>query len=107
MSFDHSAPEDEYFHREDKERLRKLREQMESQQAEASAAALKELHFMRCGKCGNGLKTQVFKGVEIDVCTACSSVLLDPGELEQLVGKDKGGVTDMLAEMFSFTRTRG
>jgi Zn-finger nucleic acid-binding protein len=33
----------------------------------------------------------LFKGVEIEKCPACSAVLLDPGELEQLAGKDESG----------------
>lgn len=100
------AVEDEYFHREDQERIRKLKEKMEADKAASDRATLKELHFGRCGKCGSGMNTQVFKGVEIDICTGCGAVLLDPGELEQLVGKDKGGIADTIADMFSFTRKK-
>jgi Zn-finger nucleic acid-binding protein len=33
----------------------------------------------------------LFKGVEIEKCPDCGAVLLDPGELEQLAGKDESG----------------
>ena len=101
------AVEDEYFHREDQERIRKLKEKMEADKTATDKAALKELHFGHCGKCGTKMNTQVFKGVEIDICTSCGAVLLDPGELESLVGKDKGGIADTIVEMFSFTRKKG
>ncbi len=36
------------------------------------------------------MKTELFKGVEIERCE-CGAVLLDPGELELLAGKDESG----------------
>lgn len=106
MSKDQAAPEEEYFHRQDQERIRKLKEQMEAERAAKEAEELKNLHYLHCGKCGNKMETQVFKGVEIDVCGACGSVLLDPGELQILVGEDRGGVAESIAEFFSFTRRK-
>ena len=35
------------------------------------------------------METKLFKGVEIEICPNCGAVLLDPGELEQLAGKDE------------------
>jgi Zn-finger nucleic acid-binding protein len=37
------------------------------------------------------MDTQLFKGVEIERCAGCGAVLLDPGELEELAGKDQSG----------------
>lgn len=107
MSKDGVAMEDDYFHREDQERIRKLKEKMEAEKAAAEKAALKDLHFGHCGKCGTKMNAKVFKGVEIDVCPGCGAVLLDPGELETLVGQDKGGIADTIVEMFSFARKKG
>jgi rubrerythrin len=83
--------EDEYFHREDQAKLDKLRGEASADKASEEAAAAKALHFHKCGKCGSDMDTMLFKGVEIERCPACSAVLLDPGELEQLAGKDEGG----------------
>lgn len=96
--------EEEYFHREDQERLRKMREELAAQKAAEQEAALKALHYFHCGKCGHKMNTQIFKGLEIEICPNCGAVLLDPGELQQLVGEDSGGVAKRLAEFFSFTR---
>lgn len=106
MSREGSNPEDEYFHREDQERLRKLKEQEDAARAEADRKALKELHHNRCGKCGQLMHTQLFRGVEIDLCGSCGSVLLDPGELEKLVGKDEAGSATWFTDFFSFTRNK-
>lgn len=48
---------------------------------------LRELHWMRCPKCGAELKEIVFRSVKVDKCFACGGVYLDDGELEQLAGK--------------------
>jgi len=82
--------EEEYFHKQQQEQLAKLRE-IAAMESEASAAeAAKELHYHMCGKCGKPMKTEIFKGVEIERCE-CGAVLLDPGELEQLAGEDQSG----------------
>jgi len=45
---------------------------------------LKELHFMRCPKCGMDLSEIDFQGVKIDKCFSCEGVRLDAGELEAM-----------------------
>ncbi len=92
MSFqDNTTSEEEFFHKLAQEQLAKLREVAAIEDAEAAAEAAKVLHFHKCGKCGADMKTEVFKGVEIERCPSCGAVLLDPGELEQLAGKDESG----------------
>ena len=102
MHRDGPSPEEEYFHREDQERLRKLKEAADAEKAEADKKALRELHLNHCGKCG----TRLFRGVEIEVCPSCNAVLLDPGELETLVGADQGDRATWFTDFFSFTRNK-
>ena len=45
---------------------------------------LKELHFMKCPKCGHDMAQQVSDGVTLDRCGFCEGVYLDAGELEQM-----------------------
>jgi uncharacterized protein len=90
MSLDTTTSEEEYFHKQAVEQLARLREIAAIDNAEAAAKAARELHFHKCGKCGADMATEIFKGVEIERC-GCGSVLLDPGELEQLAGKDESG----------------
>jgi len=43
----------------------------------------------RCALCGDGMRTFNMKGVTVDGC-ACGALLLDPGELRRLTGRDEG-----------------
>jgi hypothetical protein len=93
--------EDEYFARQTLEQKQKLAQQLATEKAAKEAAERKALHANKCGKCGGDLVEKGFRGVEIDVCTSCGAVLLDPGELEQLAGADKTGVLASLSKLFT------
>lgn len=54
---------------------------------DTARAALRQLHYMHCPKCGVDLEEIVFRGVRIDKCFGCGGVFLDDGELEELAGK--------------------
>lgn len=99
-----NAPEEEYFARVEAQKTEQLAKELAKEEAEAAAAALKELHWLHCGKCGTKMDTTNFKGVEVEVCPACGSVLLDPGELEQLAGEDHASVVDMVVGLFGFKK---
>lgn len=96
--------EEDYFARQDREKIEKLKAEAAAEEAAKEAAALKALHHLRCGKCGTKMDTRTFKGVEIEICPSCGAVLLDAGELEELAGKDESGVFDTIADLFSFSR---
>ncbi|MFT5684425.1 MAG: ribosomal protein S27E [Myxococcota bacterium] len=104
MSSDKNQQEEDYFRQQDQEKLRVMREEAALKKAAEEEAERRKLHHFKCGKCGHDMATQIFKGIEIEVCSSCSAVLLDPGELEQLVGEDEGGRVKALADFFSFTR---
>ncbi len=106
MSSDKNQQEEDYFRKQDQEKLHAMREEAARKKAAEEAAELRKLHHFKCGKCGHDMTTQIFKGIEIEVCSSCQAVLLDPGELEQLVGEDEGGRMKALADFFSFTRKK-
>ena len=95
-----ARPEDDYFARLELEKKRKLKEQMLENEAAEAKEERKALHYNKCGKCGDDMDTIPFRGVEIEICASCGAVLLDPGELEQLAGKDNGGTISNLFETF-------
>lgn len=97
------ADEDDYFRKLDQEAKAKLKARLDAEQAEQAREQRRQLHRNKCGKCGADMRTEVFRGIEIDVCTECSSVLLDPGELEQLAGTN---ATDTFASFFSMFGSR-
>ena len=92
MSFKPSDKEEEYFAKQEFERLRKLQEERAKQIAEEERQNLKTLHFMRCPKCGMELKEIDYKGVKVDKCFSCEGLWLDAGELETLSMLDKSNL---------------
>ena len=79
-----SDQEEEYFAKVEIERRRKLEEERTKAVAEAERNRLKELHYMRCPKCGMELHEIEYRGVKIDKCFQCEGLWLDAGELETL-----------------------
>jgi acetyl-CoA carboxylase beta subunit len=87
----HRKREDDWFLQNEKkllEEARKAREKREAErrvkETEDERRKLKELHWMKCPKCGHDLKTQTLEGVEIDRCSFCEGFFVDAGELDQL-----------------------
>lgn len=98
-----SNVEDEYFVREDAEKKRKLALQVKKDTEVAELKRLKELHFMRCPKCGLQLQEVKVMGVDADICFACQGVYLDKGELQTIlaqVKQAKPGVMDAIINWF-------
>lgn len=95
-----ASPEEEYFAREQAEKLRKLALQRQKELAEAERKQLRELHYMHCPKCGSELHTISFRGIDIDHCFACGGNWLDQGELEKIAAKEGGTVTQAILNLF-------
>ncbi len=92
--------EEEYIARMEYERLKKIEEEMHKKLAEDEKKKLKELHFMRCPKCGMDLIAVDYKGIEVDKCSECEGIWLDAGELEAVSKLEKSGL-DKLFSVFS------
>jgi len=86
-----SEQEEEYILRQELEKIKKLREEAASETAEQEKVALKELHWMRCPKCGMELDEVNFKNVVVDACFACGGMFFDHGEIDKIVEQDDSG----------------
>lgn len=91
--------EQEYFARLEFERRKKAQQETQEALAQAERARLKELHYMKCPKCGMDLAEIDYRGLKIDKCTSCEGVWLDPGELESVSALDKPSL-DRLFSVF-------
>lgn len=80
-----NALENEYFHRQEKELLAKMRAKIENETAEKLKIKAK------CPQkgCDCDMKEVDFESIKIDVCDHCGGVWLDAGELAQLMHKDE------------------
>jgi len=92
--------EEDYFARVAREKKEQLRAKIDAEAAEREASDRKSRFHNKCGKCGHDMFPKLFKGVEIDVCSECGAVLLDPGELQELAGSEGDGVGDLFGFFF-------
>jgi hypothetical protein len=83
-----SRNEDEYFAREEAERLAKLR----AKEAAERVAAERKSHLFKCPKCGASLSTETFHGIQIERCPEDNGIWLDAGEIDQLMKEDDPGI---------------
>ena len=85
MSFTRSEKEEEYFARKEFERRRQVEAEKQQKMQEAEKQKLKELHHMRCPKCGMPLIEIDYKDIKIDECSHCKGIWLDNQELDAIL----------------------
>jgi len=96
-----SEKEEEYFLRKEAEKLKAHAEKVKHEMKQAEQDRLKQLHFMRCPKCGMELEEIEFRQVKLDKCFSCGGVWLDDGELEQVAkAEDENGLMWRFAKIF-------
>ena len=75
------ALENEYFRRKEQELIEKMKAKLEAEEMKALE--------LQCPKCDGQLFETEYEGIAIDVCSKCSGVWLDAGELAQVVDKNE------------------
>ncbi len=91
-----SEKEEEYFIRMEFERKKKLEEEKHKKLGKEEKEKLKNLHHMRCPKCGMELIEVYYNGVHTDKCSECGGMWLDAGECESLSKTDNSVLTGWL-----------
>ncbi len=94
-----SELEEEYIARMEYEKKKKIEEEKHKRLADEEKKRLKELHYMRCPKCGMELIEIDYKGIKVDKCSECEGIWLDAGELEAVSKLEKTGL-DKLFSVF-------
>jgi hypothetical protein len=100
MAMKPSEKEEEYCARMEFEKRKKIEEEKQKTLAGEEKRKAKELHYMKCPKCGMGLIEISYKTINVDKCSACEGVWLDAGELEQVAKLEKGKL-DKLFSVFT------
>jgi Zn-finger nucleic acid-binding protein len=95
-----SQTEDEYFVREDAEKKRRIALEMKKQLAAHQQAALKELHFMHCPKCGMKMQEVRYGKLDVDACFSCGGVFLDKGEMDVIAHPQQKGIMSAILNWF-------
>lgn len=91
--------EQEFIARKEFERMQKNKAEIIQKMDAGEKQKLKELHYMRCPKCGMELVEIAYNNVMIDKCTECEGLWLDAGELESVSKLEKKGL-DKLFSVF-------
>ena len=94
-----SESEKEYIARREFERKKELEKEKHKRLAEEEKKRLRELHFMRCPKCGMELIEIDYREIKLDKCSECEGVWLDTGELE-IISKYEKTTLDKLFNVF-------
>ncbi len=94
-----SESEEEHIARMEYARLKKLEVEKHNRLAGEERKRLKDLHSMRCPKCGMELIEIDYKEIKIDKCSECEGIWLDAGELEAVTKLEKSGL-DKLFSVF-------
>jgi hypothetical protein len=101
-----SSSEDEFFVKEDAEKKRKLALQVSKEIAAEERKRLRELHHMRCPKCGMKMEEVRFRNLDVDVCFSCNGVFLDKGEIDVIASPEQKGIMSAILNWFK-EETRG
>ena len=91
--------EEEHFVRMEFERKKKIEMEHQEKLAAKEKVRLKELHHMKCPKCGMNLVEIEYRSIKVDRCSACEGVWLDKGEMKAVADLDKS-LLDKLYSVF-------
>lgn len=82
--------EDEHMARAEAELLKRKAEEYRAKMLAEERERERQLHFMKCPKCGMALQEVTFGEVHIDKCFSCEGLWLDQGELEHIREQEAG-----------------
>jgi hypothetical protein len=93
-----SRNEDEYFAKQNLEKIHEMRMKLDAERKNAERQA----HLNKCPRCGGDLKEHHAEHVKIDECSDCGGIWLDKGEFDQLqrVNKARGASGGVLSSLF-------
>jgi hypothetical protein len=94
-----SEREEEYVVWMEFQKKKKLEEEKHKRLAEDEKKRLKELHHMRCPKCGMELIEIDYRNIKVDKCSECEGIWLDTGELAAISKLEKNTL-DKLFSVF-------
>jgi len=95
-----SKNEDEYFVRQELERKKQWEKERAAKMQTEEREKLRQLHSMKCPKCGMDLHTIELGGVKVDRCVSCNGTWFDDGEIEALTSQQGKGALGKIMGLF-------
>ncbi|HJN76526.1 MAG TPA: zf-TFIIB domain-containing protein [Myxococcota bacterium] len=90
---------DEAFFEGEIERLRKLALEQGQRIGESERERLRELHWLRCAKCGMQMETVMYAGLQMERCFHCGGTYMDQPELEKVARESSPLVHGLVARL--------
>jgi len=81
--------EERYFHEKEAEQLKQMREKLDATRKQRATDQAKEIHWMKCPKCGADMSEIELEGIMVDKCVGCEGLFFDRGELELMLVNKK------------------
>lgn len=81
--------ETEHFIREENASKHLLREQQKREHKKAQNEELKNLHYMKCPKCGHDLVSKRLSYIDVDQCSSCGVLVLEPNDIDRFITEEK------------------
>ena len=94
-----SGTTDEAFFDSEIERLRKLALEQGRRIADDERERLRELHWLRCAKCGMQMETVMYAGLQMERCFHCGGTYMDQPEIEKIARESSPLVHGMVARL--------
>jgi len=85
--------------KEHSKRLQEAKEKEDTERLKEAKQKAKELHYMKCPKCGMDLKETIFMEIMVDICEECHGMWLDKGEVEELMFKEADLFTKLCCKL--------
>ncbi|MCA9507185.1 MAG: zf-TFIIB domain-containing protein, partial [Myxococcales bacterium] len=57
---------------------------------------LKALHYMKCPKCGHDLETKRISYVDVDQCSSCGVIVLEPDNVERFIAEERSVLKSLI-----------
>ena len=92
--------EEAFFIKRKFEEAKKVEDQRQYLLNTEERLKFKELHYMRCPKCGMQLVEIDYRGIKIDKCTVCDGVWLDAGEMDMIMQLERSSLVKLF-ELFT------
>jgi len=90
-----SENEEDYFHRLERDKLEKRRQQAAAAREQAERAQC----LNKCPKDGHDLEELTYQGVVLDRCPVCKGVWLDDGEFRTIVEREAKAGGGFMSDM--------
>lgn len=102
-----SKNEDEYFLRKELERKKEWEKERAAKMKSEERETLRQLHHMKCPKCGMDLHPIEISGIKLDRCVSCNGTWFDEGEIEALAKGNEGGSLSRIRSLFQRSDSNG